>query len=70
MQKINLRGSCPRIIIIKSPHFIIGLYDLNSVGGRGVYSNDTTNFIDLTRVRIILDRENEFFIPKTFYPDK
>ena len=47
-----------------------GLYDLNSVIGRGVYSNDTTNFIDLTRVRIILDRENEFFIPKTFYPAK
>ena len=43
-------------------------YTMNSVIGKGVYPNDLTNMIDLTRVRIILDREEEFFIPKTFYP--
>ena len=45
-------------------------YNVNSVIGKGVYPNDITNVIDLTRVRIILDREGEFFIPKTFYPIK
>ena len=37
---------------------------MNSVIGKGVYPNDLTNMIDLTRVRIILDRFGK--IPSDF----
>ena len=51
--------------------YIPGLYGYHVLGALNSGGYTTyTNVIDLTRVRIILDREGEFFIPKTFYPIK
>ncbi|WP_435309745.1 RNase A-like domain-containing protein [Sebaldella termitidis] len=48
----------------------IDTYEMNDIIGKGVFRNDPTNFIDLTKVRIVIDREGDSFIPITIYPTK
>ena len=64
----NLNNDISNWLYISNDNRFIENYNMNSTIGRGVYRNDLTNFIDLTKVKIILDKEGEFFIPKTFYP--
>ena len=64
----NLNNDISNWLYNSNDNRFIENYNMNSTIGRGVYRNDLTNFIDLTKVKIILDKEGEFFIPKTFYP--